>query len=112
VRVPAPVRELILVEARRRRRRSSGPPPDPVAVTDYALYMLFGDRVAEGDLKVIPGSGMVFDAVDGFNWLVNTCTPVQDRRLGEPGPRVGAEMAECAYVRAAERLRGPCPSSS
>jgi hypothetical protein len=40
-------------------------------------YMLFGDRVQESDLEVVPGSGLVFASGDGFNWLVNTCAPLK-----------------------------------
>lgn len=40
-------------------------------------YMLFGDRVREEDLDVVPGSGLAFAAADGFSWLVNTCAPLK-----------------------------------
>lgn len=40
-------------------------------------YMLFGGRVDEGDLEIIPGSGLVFAAGDGFDWLVATCAPLR-----------------------------------
>ncbi|MGO4806896.1 RES family NAD+ phosphorylase [Arthrobacter sp. 2MCAF15] len=40
-------------------------------------YMLFGDRVAENDLEVVPGSGLAFASQDGFNWLVTTCAPLK-----------------------------------
>ena len=40
-------------------------------------YMLFGDRVQESDLEVVPGSGLAFAAADGFSWLVNTCAPLK-----------------------------------
>lgn len=40
-------------------------------------YMLFGDRVAEDDLEIVPGSGLSFASEDGFNWLVITCAPLK-----------------------------------
>jgi hypothetical protein len=40
-------------------------------------YMLFGDRVGEADLAVVPGSGMMFASGIGFDWLVNTCAFLQ-----------------------------------
>jgi hypothetical protein len=39
-------------------------------------YMLFGDRVQEDHLEVVPGSGLAFAAADGFRWLVNICAPL------------------------------------
>lgn len=39
-------------------------------------YVLFGDRVAESELEVVPGSGLVFAGGPGFEWLVNTCVPL------------------------------------
>lgn len=41
-----------------------------------SAYMLFGDRVAESALEVMPGSGMVFSGGPGFDWLVDTCAPL------------------------------------
>lgn len=40
-------------------------------------YMLFGDRVDENDLEIIPGSGLVFAGGDGFDWLAATCAPLK-----------------------------------
>lgn len=39
-------------------------------------YMLFGDRVAETDLDVVPGTGMVFAGGECLRWLVNVCAPL------------------------------------
>lgn len=40
-------------------------------------YMLFGDRVQEDSLGVVPESGLAFASANGFSWLVNTCAPLK-----------------------------------
>jgi hypothetical protein len=42
-------------------------------------YMLFGDRVGEADLAVVPGSGMMSASGIGFDWLVNNVRVPSDR---------------------------------
>lgn len=44
--------------------------------SDRAL-VVFGDRVAEDDLEVVAGEGMVFASAPGFAWLVQMCAPLQ-----------------------------------
>lgn len=36
-------------------------------------YMLFGDRLFETHLEVVPGSGMIFASGSGYDWLVEVC---------------------------------------
>lgn len=40
-------------------------------------YMLFGDKVQEDFLEVLPESGLAFAAAEGFSWLVITCAPLK-----------------------------------
>lgn len=43
--------------------------------TDRA-YVLFGDRVTQGDLPVSPDYARVFAAGPDLDWLVDLCTPL------------------------------------
>lgn len=40
-------------------------------------FMLFGGRVREEDLEIVPETGLVFAGGDGFDWLVAKCAPLR-----------------------------------
>lgn len=43
---------------------------------DAEAYVLFGDRVSQGDLVLDPSFARVFLGGAGFDWLVDFCTPL------------------------------------